>query len=228
MEIHKPKAAHSWREFLIEIGTIMCGILIALGLEQTVEAFRIGREVEDARQALHREMANDLEVAATWKREHPCWLGAIDAAQAWAAGAGGRPAFPSGLMKNYQSSVWDTTKAGAVAHMPLDERLTLANFYYLIANDAAVIESHRSMANEIGGYLDRDSLRPEEAADLARLAGRLRWMSNVESGNGQMIMDEGARLHLSPAAQDPQLSVRVDEFCRSTHLAGVRQGDGHG
>ena len=33
MEIHKPKAAHSVREFLIEIGTIVCGILIALGLE---------------------------------------------------------------------------------------------------------------------------------------------------------------------------------------------------
>lgn len=36
MEIHKPKAAHSWREFLIEIGTIVCGILIALGLEQVI------------------------------------------------------------------------------------------------------------------------------------------------------------------------------------------------
>ena len=38
MDIHKPKAAHSWREFLIEIGTIICGILIALALEQAVES----------------------------------------------------------------------------------------------------------------------------------------------------------------------------------------------
>lgn len=30
MDIHKPKAAHSFREFLIEIGTIVIGILIAL------------------------------------------------------------------------------------------------------------------------------------------------------------------------------------------------------
>jgi hypothetical protein len=34
MDIHSPKAAHSIREFLIEIGTIICGILIALGLER--------------------------------------------------------------------------------------------------------------------------------------------------------------------------------------------------
>ena len=38
MEIHKPKAAHSWREFLVEIGTIVIGILIALGLEQEMQA----------------------------------------------------------------------------------------------------------------------------------------------------------------------------------------------
>jgi hypothetical protein len=219
MEIHKPKAAHSWREFLIEIGTIMCGILIALGLEQTVEALRTGRDVEDARAALHREMAQNLEIATTWKREHPCWLGAIDAAKAWAAAGGDRPAYPSGLMKNYQSSVWDMTRAGAVAHMPLDERLTLAKFYYLVANDTTVIDNHRSMATEMGGYLERDRLRPEEAADLARLAGRLRWISNVESANAQAIIDEGRQLQLSPSASDPSLMARVDDFCRSMHLA---------
>jgi hypothetical protein len=217
MDIHKPRAAHSWRDFLIEIGTIMCGILIALGLEQAVEAMRTQREVEDARAALHREMAHDLEVAATWKREHPCWLGAIDAAKTWAAEGGDRPAYPSGLMKNYQSSVWDMTRAGAVAHMPLDERLTLAKFYDLIANDAAVIVNHRSMATEMGGYLERDRLRPEEAADVAKLAGRLRWMSNVESANAQGIIDEGKRLQLSPSDPDPDLTARVDEFCRSMH-----------
>lgn len=36
MDIHKPKAAHSWREFLTEIGAIVCGILIAIRLERRV------------------------------------------------------------------------------------------------------------------------------------------------------------------------------------------------
>ena len=35
MDIHRPHAAHSWREFAIEIGTIVLGILIALGLART-------------------------------------------------------------------------------------------------------------------------------------------------------------------------------------------------
>jgi len=56
MEIHKPKAAHSWREFLIEIGTIVCGILIALGLEQTIEAAHWAEKVHDAKDAIHQEL----------------------------------------------------------------------------------------------------------------------------------------------------------------------------
>ena len=49
MEVHKPKAAHSWREFAIEIGTIICGILIALTLEQLVEALHWRSEVDETR-----------------------------------------------------------------------------------------------------------------------------------------------------------------------------------
>lgn len=64
MEIHKPKAAHSVREFLIEIGTIVCGILIALGLEQAVERIHWATEVRQAHAALRPEMneANDAFV----------------------------------------------------------------------------------------------------------------------------------------------------------------------
>ncbi|WP_304191901.1 hypothetical protein [Phenylobacterium aquaticum] len=56
MDIHKPKAAHNWREFLIEIGTIVCGILIALGLEQAVESAHWAKKVREAKSSIHREL----------------------------------------------------------------------------------------------------------------------------------------------------------------------------
>jgi len=59
MEIHKPKAAHSWREFLTEIGTIICGILIALGLEQAVEAFHWAERVKAAEVDMRSELTTD-------------------------------------------------------------------------------------------------------------------------------------------------------------------------
>jgi hypothetical protein len=56
MDIHKPKAAHNWREFLIEIGTIVCGILIALGLEQVVESAHWAEKAREAKGAIHDDL----------------------------------------------------------------------------------------------------------------------------------------------------------------------------
>jgi hypothetical protein len=56
MEIHKPHAAKTWREFFIELGTIIAGILIALALEQTVEAIHWRHKVDDAAQAMRLEL----------------------------------------------------------------------------------------------------------------------------------------------------------------------------
>jgi len=215
VDSHKPGPAHSWRAFLIEIGTIVFGILVALGLQQWVDAARTDHEVAQARAALHREMAQDLAVAATWRRVHPCWLGAVEAAKAWGAAGGDRPSLPSGLMRSYQSSVWEMTRAGPVTQMPLDEQLALARFYDQVGTDVAVINNHRSMATEIGGYLERERLTPTEAGDLARLAGRLRWTSNVEFENAQQVLAEGAQLKLTPAAPDRAFEARIDAFCRT-------------
>ena len=59
MEIHKPKAAHSWREFLTEIGTITCGILIALGLEGVVERSHHRHAAREAKSNLVREVTDN-------------------------------------------------------------------------------------------------------------------------------------------------------------------------
>ena len=60
MDIHKPKAVHSWREFLTEIGTIICGILIALGLEQGLEWAHWRHQVERADAAVSEEVRSNL------------------------------------------------------------------------------------------------------------------------------------------------------------------------
>jgi hypothetical protein len=60
MEIHKPKPMHSVREFLTEIGTIICGILIALGLEQGLEWAHWRHQVELADKAVSEEVRYNL------------------------------------------------------------------------------------------------------------------------------------------------------------------------
>jgi hypothetical protein len=48
-------AASTWRDFFIHIATIVLGLLIAIGLEQSVEHFHHRREVKEVREALLQE-----------------------------------------------------------------------------------------------------------------------------------------------------------------------------
>lgn len=72
MEIHRPKAAHGWREFLVEIGTIVIGIVIALGLEQSVAAIHERGLAREARQAIDAEMQEDVDRIAYRQAQQPC------------------------------------------------------------------------------------------------------------------------------------------------------------
>jgi hypothetical protein len=56
LEVHAPKAAHSLREFAIELVTIVAGIVIAIGLEQAVETLHWHEKVKTARAALRSEL----------------------------------------------------------------------------------------------------------------------------------------------------------------------------
>src|SRR5580693_4165763 len=48
-------AASTWREFFIHIATIVIGLLIAVGLEQTVEYFHHRQQVAEIRRSLAEE-----------------------------------------------------------------------------------------------------------------------------------------------------------------------------
>ncbi len=58
LDVHPPHhAAATWRDFFIHIATIVIGLCIAVGLEQTVEYFHHRHELQKAREEL-REDAN--------------------------------------------------------------------------------------------------------------------------------------------------------------------------
>ena len=53
LDVHAPhEAAHSWTDFFIHIATIVLGLLIAIGLEQTVEAIHHRRVRMELRESL--------------------------------------------------------------------------------------------------------------------------------------------------------------------------------
>ena len=61
LDVHPPHAAtHSWKDFFIHIATITVGLLIAVGLEQSVEALNRHREREELLASLHHECSQIL------------------------------------------------------------------------------------------------------------------------------------------------------------------------
>jgi hypothetical protein len=55
-------AATTWRDFFIHITTIVLGLLIAIGLEQTVEYFHHRHQVAETRAALREEKAENIRL----------------------------------------------------------------------------------------------------------------------------------------------------------------------
>lgn len=61
MEVHPPEhPIHTWRDFLIHIATIVVGLLIAIGLEQTVVQVEHHHEVAETRERLHEERETNI------------------------------------------------------------------------------------------------------------------------------------------------------------------------
>ena len=64
LDVHPPhEAAHSWKDFFIHIATICVGLLIAIGLEQAVEAVHHHHQREQLEEQLHAEAEHNLALA---------------------------------------------------------------------------------------------------------------------------------------------------------------------
>src|SRR5450631_1415712 len=63
LDIHPAqRSANSWKEFFVHIATIVIGLLIAVGLEQTVEYFHHRHLASEARASIQRELIQDASI----------------------------------------------------------------------------------------------------------------------------------------------------------------------
>jgi hypothetical protein len=98
MDIHKPKPVHSWREFLSEISVVVCGILIALALEQGLEALREGHVEDQSRRDVRAEAAVNLALMKDRAEEAPCIARRLDQIEAILT--------PSGAVSPKNKPIW--------------------------------------------------------------------------------------------------------------------------
>jgi hypothetical protein len=72
MHVHLPKPLHGWREFIGEVGIIVLGVVIAISIEQLVEAMHWRAEVRNARSALGEDIGRSNRAFAFRVAAHDC------------------------------------------------------------------------------------------------------------------------------------------------------------
>lgn len=123
LDVHAPhETIHTWKNFLIHIAAIVVGLLIAVGLEQTVEFFHHRDQREQLEAALQRDgeanrgyIKDDIAIAQgtlDW---------ALDQATALERAGPTGPLtlrhMPHGIFGSPDAGVWPSAKASGVANL---------------------------------------------------------------------------------------------------------------
>jgi len=132
LDVHPPhEAAHTWKDFFIHIATICVGLLIAIGLEQTVEVLHHRHErhlLTEEMQSEARKNAGYLRIYLHDELQDARWLHEAAQIIKTAAPVDGKvtftfPARPSQVPHATASrSVWSVARAsGKVALLPEEQ-----------------------------------------------------------------------------------------------------------
>lgn len=226
MDIHKPKAAHSWREFLTEIGTIICGILIALGLEQAVEWSHWQERLRQTREQLNKEVSSDVEAATLWLSAAPCLdqqLAKIEQGL-WSARQSGRYAGAdrfSPPLARFQSEAWLNARSLQVFdRLSTEEAGDLASFYFFPTEMIASVVTLHSQAGDLEILAHPlDHVTPAEVDELLARVGRSKELFTRMNYASMNIVRYGQHLHVSApppySQQELASALHQPEACLS-------------
>ena len=218
IDIHRPKAAHNWREFLIEIGTIICGIMIALGLEQAVEAHHWAGVVEEAKRPVHHELALASVFGEERRARQPCADAYLeDLARAvvgsppqWKPRPIDYCGIPhdtvyAGRWRPWPTEVWRGIEAaGVVPHFDAHYRSQAPFAFGFVGELGALSEEETRRATELEPLAYPLTLSPETRAGFLKSIAALRLMNERAVAYSLNLDGQIAELGEAPTAAERQ------------------------
>ena len=247
LDVHPPHSpTHTWKDFFIHIATIVVGLLIAVGLEQTVEAIHHSRQRHELEEALKRDsdenagyIKNDIAVIQSvmdWSTQEAA---AIEKAGPTAPLVLHRQ--PEGEIFLPNAGVWLAAKANGVASLlPAGEQnwfeeLDRFGGETFVSNNSSLHQlnaAYASLDQVVAGHtvdtssnqLDISSLNPTQrslvVANLRSIAEHARAVLNGLVG----YSEDSEYIFSTPADQlsNPKQLERffaIDRAIRKTHPA---------
>ena len=176
MDIHKPRPWHGGREFLKEIGTIVIGVLIAIGAEQTAEALHHRAQARAMTAKLRAESEENRPVVAYDVESLKDGLASADAVSAaLAKGAGAAPVLRKPDLYLPADAAWLTIRDSAL--LPIMPKLLIDNAWKVDATNV---------------YIDGKMREISQSADSAEAALEVR-----QATPGDAELGRTARLRLA-------------------------------
>jgi hypothetical protein len=202
MDIHKPKAPHSLREFALEIGTITIGILIALGLEAGIESWRGHQLADHARADLLNEMTSNRD---NLKGALESARGAGEAAKPLIAWGWSRLKSPDKVGPPHvdlrstftllSTAAWESTVAsGALTHMPYAQTQALSRAYSATRGFNVLEQRVEDEWFQLATFQNLEDLEPNQLRDgLGRLSVSIAYQNSIVESSADLIkaLDDG-------------------------------------
>ncbi len=144
LDVHPPHApTHSWKDFFIHVGTICVGLLIAVGIEQSVEWMHRRHERQELREALKKEHEENARIyrsnVACYRYDRAVILNNLRILQYLQQHPGTPEEKLPGVPRwNYvyepvvTSAYGNAQQTQTIGLLPQDEAESLANFYRLL------------------------------------------------------------------------------------------------
>jgi hypothetical protein len=191
MHIHVPKMLHSWRELAREVAIIVVGVLIALFLEQLVEAWHWRQKVSTAEAAMRRELLED-DGPQIYQRAamHPCVVASLDAIRA-AVESGRDRTDIANLIDKYwmdfrtydQLALNAATASDVASHMPREQLNDMTDVYETMplmertnAQEAMDFARLRAFRRTGGTVSDEEKDRLLGAVEALRSDDQIIWL----------------------------------------------------
>ena len=135
MAMRFPAPLDGWRAFAGEVGTIVLGVLLALGAQELVQSLHWRSEVKETRQALDAELARDLAAFDYRYRNKTCTADRLSELKRWADSLGSGKALPlkheieEPPYFSIRTAAWEITDGEIASRIPVKAKLSYAALY---------------------------------------------------------------------------------------------------
>jgi hypothetical protein len=196
LDVHPPHGPiHGWREFSIQLFTITVGLLIALGLESSVEWLHHRHVMHQAQHAMLMEIKTNAAGMADRQKalhEQQDYLRADIAVLRKIIAHPDTPVHDNMTIRfnivGFESVSWSTAQAtGALAYMSYGQAREYSDIYAFQASiESQVAQTLRQMTISLGPFVGLDDDDPGPNAEESKIIKR-----NIETLLGQLyLLDE--------------------------------------